>query len=299
MNMGQGEASGMGNKPFAQNPMMNQRGGSFNGEYRGNSRGGGYNPRGRGDFRGNTRGGNRGRGGFNMYGQGGLDMQMAMNNPQIMQNIMMMQAMNMQNMNLMQGGNKRGGYGGNNMMNNMNQGGPQNMMGFNNNAQFGGNFNANSNFNAMQGADGLQQNFKNMPNFAGGYQNPQQMMPNNNMMATNQPNSMMQPKANTPQVPSQQSGDVEWTPDLIAQNLEAFDKQSGEFKRNTLGRFMYNKIPEVYAKIKEDESLIGKVTAILIDFETFELKEIVDLLRNNELLLENIEDAINLIKENK
>jgi len=85
MNMGQGEANSMGNKPFAPNPMMNQRGG-FNPEYRGNSRGG-YNPRGRGDFRGNSRGGNRGRGGFNMYGQGNLDMQMAMNNPQIMQNI--------------------------------------------------------------------------------------------------------------------------------------------------------------------------------------------------------------------
>merc|ERR1712072_468175 len=142
----------------------------------------------------------------------------------------------------------------------------------------------------MQGGDNMQQNFQNMPNFYGGAQNPQQMMQNNNMM---------QPKANTPQVPNQQSGDVEWTPDLIAKNLEAFDKLPNEFKRNTLGRFMYNKIPEVYPKIKEDESLIGKVTAILIDFETFELKEIVDLLRNNELLLENIEDAINLIKENK
>jgi len=296
MNMGQGEANSMGNKPFAPNPMMNQRGG-FNPEYRGNSRGG-YNPRGRGDFRGNSRGGNRGRGGFNMYGQGNLDMQMAMNNPQIMQNIMMMQAMNMQNMNLMQGGNQRGGYQGKNMMNNMNQS-PQNMMGFNNNAQFGGNMNANSNFNAMQGGDNQQQNFKNMPNMYGGAQNPNMMMPNNNMMATPQSNNMMQPKANTTQAPNQQSGDVDWTPDLIAQNLEAFDKLPNEFKRNTLGRFMYNKIPEVYPKIKEDESLIGKVTAILIDFETFELKEIVDLLRNNELLLENIEDAINLIKENK
>merc|ERR1712170_62182 len=134
--------------------------------------------------------------------------------------------------------------------------------------QFGGNFNANNHFNNMQGGDKLQQNFQNMPNMYGGAQNPQQMMQNNNMMQT---------KANTPQVPNQQSGDVEWTPDLIAKNLEAFDKLPNEFKRNTLGRFMYNKIPEVYPKIKEDESLIGKVTAILIDFETFELKEIVGL----------------------
>merc|ERR1712048_292094 len=73
--------------------------------------------------------------------------------------------------------------------------------------------------------------------------------------------------------------DNDWTLDMIVNNFTAFEMLNENEKRNSLGKLMYNAIGDAYPQIKNDTSLVGKVTMILIDFETFKIREIIDLMR--------------------
>jgi len=51
-------------------------------------------------------------------------------------------------------------------------------------------------------------------------------------------------------------------------------------------------------KISSDSSLSPKITGMLIDFEVFEVSEILEFLENEELLKERIKEAEELIESN-
>jgi len=93
-------------------------------------------------------------------------------------------------------------------------------------------------------------------------------------------------------------GDSDWTLDMICGNMTGFEAKSEEAKRNTLGRLMYNKILELNPTLETPGSnMVAKVTAILIDSETFTVKEIVENLRNPDGIQENVQEAITIINE--
>lgn len=96
---------------------------------------------------------------------------------------------------------------------------------------------------------------------------------------------------------NQQLADTDWSLDMVRSNLTMFENQTEDVRRNALGKLMFSKIVEVSPTIASDADLIGKVTSILIDFETFTCKEIVDNLSNNEEMIKNIEEACSIIKE--
>jgi len=74
-----------------------------------------------------------------------------------------------------------------------------------------------------------------------------------------------------------------------------FEMQTEEGKvkvRAILGQRMYPLVLE----LAKDASLAPKVTGMLIDLQTFSVREIVDMISQPELLAENVEDALNLIR---
>ena len=85
----------------------------------------------------------------------------------------------------------------------------------------------------------------------------------------------------------------------IASNLRAkkdeFLKQSVEEQKNTLGNIMYQRVKSV----QKDEELIPKITGMLIDTEVLEFDEIMEIIEDEKALKERIEEAIEVIKENK
>jgi len=147
----------------------------------------------------------------------------------------------------------------------------------------GMNFNNNSN-NMQQGGmnfNNMNQMNNNMQNQAFGNVDLNMNMGGQMTMGVNQP----------------KVAETDWSADMIKANLTMFEGQSETVKRNALGKLMYAKVIEVHPVIANNEDLVSKVTAILIDFETFKVIEIVNNLSNNEEMIKNIEEAVSIIKD--
>jgi hypothetical protein len=50
--------------------------------------------------------------------------------------------------------------------------------------------------------------------------------------------------------------------------------------------------------LANDENLAPKITGMLIDFDVFEKEDMIELMENNEILIEKIAEAEELIADN-
>lgn len=252
-------------------------------------------------------------------------------------NMMMQQMMDANNQMQGGSFNNRGGYGGGrggrggynndrNSSSNYGGGSDYNQGGYNNNRggyNSGQNFNNNSNnFNnqggqqSQAGFGGNQQNQAAMGGQAGfnnfgGFNNPMmvaQTQNNAGMGQTGQAGqtgqtqpvgqalgvNMMAPGPTT----VSPGNEIEWTLEMISANMAGFEAKSEDIKRNTMGKLMYNKISELNPTLDSTGSnMIAKVTAILIDNETFTIGEIVENLQSDIEMGKNVEEAITIINE--
>lgn len=86
---------------------------------------------------------------------------------------------------------------------------------------------------------------------------------------------------------------TKFSPTSLRQNLNEFIKFDTEKQRAMLGEMLF---PLVNNHCKND-AIAPKVTGMLIDFEVFEVTEILEFLENEDLLVERINEAKELIEK--
>jgi polyadenylate-binding protein len=82
------------------------------------------------------------------------------------------------------------------------------------------------------------------------------------------------------------------TASSLKENLSEFLKQDHEKQRALLGELLF----PLVGKYAEEKEQAPKITGMLIDFEVFEVSEILEFLENEELLKERIKEAEDLIE---
>lgn len=114
------------------------------------------------------------------------------------------------------------------------------------------------------------------------------MMPGMQMGMANVP---AQPPMNPPRqtAPIPQKG---MTAASLKENLSEFLKQDQPKQRSLLGELLF----PLVNKIAESAEQAPKITGMLIDFEVFEVSEILEFLENEELLKERVKEAEELIE---
>jgi len=75
---------------------------------------------------------------------------------------------------------------------------------------------------------------------------------------------------------------------------EEFLALSSDEQKNKLGNIMYSRVKS----IQKDETLIPKITGMLIDTEVLEFEEILKIIEEDNILKERIEEAIEVINDN-
>lgn len=65
-------------------------------------------------------------------------------------------------------------------------------------------------------------------------------------------------------------------------------------KRSILGELLF---PKIKALLKTDDQNAPKITGMLIDFEVFEVSDIIEFLESDEALLERVKEAEELISQ--
>lgn len=301
---------------LANNPMEQNDNNFMNNQsnnYRGNDHHqGGYN---------NRRGGyQRGRGGRGFYNQGSdfnnnnnNNMQGMLSPQQFVQMNMMMQAMNpgfngqmlppnlLNNMSNMK--NQHHGFQENQGHSFNNRNFNQNNRHFsNNNDRHRGNYqnrDQNQGYHQNQGhRDQNQYHHQNQHHQNQHFQNPHHQ--NQQQFSGNQGGFSGQDVQENSQFNQStqnenQNNEINWNLENILNNTQVFEALNPDVQRNILGKIMYQRIEQVNPSIPQEYT--SKVTAILIDFETFSVTEILDIITNDDELTKNIQEAIELIQE--
>jgi polyadenylate-binding protein len=83
------------------------------------------------------------------------------------------------------------------------------------------------------------------------------------------------------------------TPQSLKENLDEFLKMDREKQRTILGELLF----PLVKKVAEEESIAPKITGMLIDFEVFDVSDILEFLDNEEQLRERVSEAEELIKQ--
>lgn len=124
-------------------------------------------------------------------------------------------------------------------------------------------------------------------------QNP--MTPNPNIQNPGMGNPHMQfhsPNMNQRTQPAPHGGSFPKDATYIRSHLTEFEKLELEKKREILGEMVY---PLVRQHTKLKEEAIPKITGMLIDFEVFEVEEILDFIQFDESLLEKLREAEDML----
>ena len=80
----------------------------------------------------------------------------------------------------------------------------------------------------------------------------------------------------------------------LRKNRDEFLQKSVDEQKNFLGNIMYARV----RSMQKDESLIPKITGMLIDTEVLEFEEILEIIEDDKALKERIDEAIEVINEN-
>lgn len=163
----------------------------------------------------------------------------------------------------------------------------------------------------------LPQPFNNKPNYKKPYRNQQNQMmsfPMNNGMQQfgnfpmNTGMSAVGPvpvnqgqnpllanlNSNKPMENFMSSTDYKKVAEDLRNNKAAFIEKSVDDQKNFLGNIMYARV----RSMQKDESLIPKITGMLIDTEVLEFEEILEIIEDDKALKERIDEAIEVINDN-
>jgi Poly-adenylate binding protein, unique domain len=91
-----------------------------------------------------------------------------------------------------------------------------------------------------------------------------------------------------PQVSAPAPRNINW----LKTHVEEFKMMNMGEKKNILGTLMFNKISG-----NAPESLVPKITGMLIDLEVLSIEEIIEILSDDSLLIERINEAKSIIED--
>lgn len=75
-------------------------------------------------------------------------------------------------------------------------------------------------------------------------------------------------------------------------NMPLFKQQTQEYQRKILGEQLYPKVNQlINTSNPESAQLVPKITGMLIDFEVFEVEEIINFFNDTSTLRERIAEA--------
>lgn len=80
----------------------------------------------------------------------------------------------------------------------------------------------------------------------------------------------------------------------MKERLEEFLAFEQDKKRSILGEMLF---PKIKALLKNNDENAPKITGMLIDFEVFEVNDIIEFLESNDALLERVNEAQELISQ--
>jgi hypothetical protein len=83
--------------------------------------------------------------------------------------------------------------------------------------------------------------------------------------------------------------------ETIKSNKEAFKKLTDEIQRSHLGKLILVQVQKALEKDQVNLALAPKITGMLIDFDVFNLDEIIEMLEVPDSLKENLETAIGML----
>lgn len=146
----------------------------------------------------------------------------------------------------------------------------------------------------MQQQHNMQQNFHQMQMMQQMPQFPQNNYFNQGQMQQQNKNYQDQPLQNINQKMQELHIKEEYDLNWLINNKQTFEQFTDERKREILGENMFKEISTIEG-IENDN--ISKVTGMLIDLEILTLEEILDLLQNKEDLMERVNEAIEIIKD--
>ena len=86
-----------------------------------------------------------------------------------------------------------------------------------------------------------------------------------------------------------------YTLETIENDPNRFNSLSENEKRNILGDAMFKRIHELRGDISQE--IKAKITGMLIDFSVFEVKEIIEMIKNSNSLNERILEALDMLKQ--
>jgi polyadenylate-binding protein len=81
----------------------------------------------------------------------------------------------------------------------------------------------------------------------------------------------------------------------LRSNREEFEKRSSGDKKNIIGNIMYKRVKNAL----KDETLVPKITGMLIDSDVLDFEEILEIIEDNKALEERIKEAIEVINANE
>lgn len=85
-----------------------------------------------------------------------------------------------------------------------------------------------------------------------------------------------------------------WTLDHLKENLPEFMDFDMDKKRSILGELLF---PQIKGLLKTNDENAPKITGMLIDFEVFEVSDIIEFLESKDALLERVKEAEELISQ--
>lgn len=100
--------------------------------------------------------------------------------------------------------------------------------------------------------------------------------------------------SNKPMENFMSSTDYKKVAEDLRNNKAAFIEKSVDDQKNFLGNIMYARV----RSMQKDESLIPKITGMLIDTEVLEFEEILEIIEDDKALKERIDEAIEVINDN-
>lgn len=120
-------------------------------------------------------------------------------------------------------------------------------------------------------------------------------MPPNNMYPS-QINPMMNRPLPKEPSPPREIREIVFDPNYIQNHIEEFKAMDTNKQRAQLGEIMFPKISKTLA-IKGNNDIIAKITGMLIDLDVFEVQDVLDMARDENILREKIQEAIDMLND--
>ena len=90
-----------------------------------------------------------------------------------------------------------------------------------------------------------------------------------------------------------ENSSIEEKIEFLKRNLQILKELEDDDQKNVLGNLMFLRVKQNV----EDPDLVPKITGMLIDLEIFPIETVLEIIEKDDMLIEKIEEATEIIKE--